>query len=52
MSTGTQGSRTSWTCSERKVLIQSMGSMGFYRTGSSEDIAKMWEEVKGDLTRD
>jgi len=27
-------------------------STGFHRTESSEEIAKRWEEVKGDLTRD
>jgi hypothetical protein len=27
-------------------------STGFYRTESSEEIVKRWEEVKGDLTRD
>ena len=27
-------------------------STGFYRTESSEDIVKRWEEAKGDLTRD
>ena len=27
-------------------------STGFYRTRSSEEIAKRWEGVKGDLTRD
>jgi len=27
-------------------------STGFYRTESSEEAVKRWEEVKGDLTRD
>ncbi|KAF9563564.1 hypothetical protein CPC08DRAFT_792891 [Agrocybe pediades] len=27
-------------------------SVGFYRTGTDEDIKKRWEESKGDLTRD
>ena len=27
-------------------------STGFFRTESSEEIVKRWEEVKGDLTRD
>lgn len=27
-------------------------AVGFYRTGTEEDIKKRWEESKGDLTRD